>query len=266
MRILVIGKLTAVMRLFVFLFCLFFLFTLKANNCSDSSLIIKKSIDKGVAYINSKVQSTNSFLVYPFFLFLKYEKGLKLDFDIKTIYSLTNETEYNLIKPLIAFSSKDSARQYDVEKIDSTNYLTCLMYYCFNYPVVKNLGKIEFYARQLYDKDNYDVTHCYMALSFLIKRNNVKQLRQKVARYLDTSRNKTIELANSEATLLDLKIEAIAMLSEDNVRYISASHINYILSNQSNDGYWANNPTDTDEDKLHSTVLALWALANWLAK
>jgi hypothetical protein len=253
------------MRVFVFLFFFIPFFTLRGSNCTDSSLIIKKSIDKGVSYINSKVDSTNSFLVYPFLLFLKYEKGLKLDFDINNIYSLTNETEYNLIKPLIAFSSRDSARHYNVEKIDSTNYLTCLMYYCFNYPVVKNLSKIDFYSRQLYNKENYDVTHCYMALSFLIKRNNSSQLKQKFGYYLNTSRSKTLQLANSHATLLDLKIEAVAMLSEENLRYVSSSHINYILDNQNSEGYWANNPNDTTEDKFHSTVLALWALTNWLS-
>ncbi len=251
------------MRVFIFLFFLIPFCTLKASNCADSTLIIKKSIDKGVSYINSKVDSTNSFLVYPFLLFLKYEKGLELDFDIKKIYSLTNETEYNLIKPLIAFSSRDSARLYNIEKIDSTNYLTCLMYYCFNYPVVKNLSKIDFYSRQLYDKDNYDVTHCYMALSFLTKRNNSNQLKQKFVYYLDKSRSKTLQLANSDSTLLDLKIEAIAMLSEENIGYISSNHVNYILDNQSTNGYWANSPNDTVEDKLHSTVLALWALSNW---
>ncbi len=80
---------------------------------------------------------------------------------------------------------------------------------------------------------------------------------------LDYSRKETISLAKSKTTTTDLRIEAIAMLTEENIGLISSNDIDFILSSQNDDGSWCNATTEGEQNKMHSTVLALWALSNW---
>lgn len=249
----------------VFLLICFLLNSLtgySSNAFCDTSLQVKKAVD----FINKNVNTADGFFVYPILLLLKNEKKLPLDFNADSLYKHANPTLLKIVKPLIAVGSPDSAKAYPVNQIDKDDYLTLLMYYSFNYSIVKDVKSINYYANKLYKLGGYESTHTYFSLFVLFKRNHTLKPDFKLKYILDSSRKKTIALAKSKATTTDLRIEAIAMLSEEDIGFINSDDIYFILNSQNDDGSWCNAPTEGEQNKMHTTVLALWALVNWINK
>ncbi len=250
-------------RVFLLLcFALTSLFGFSNNAGSDTSLQVKKA----VGFINKNVNSPAGFFMYPLLLFLKNEKNVPLKFCADSVYKYADAALFKIVKPLIALGAPDSAKAYPISQIDTDDYLTRLMYYSFNYPKVYNLKSIAYYANKLYKLGGYESTHTYFSLFILINRNRALKPGTRLKYMLDYSRKETISLTKSKNTATDLRIEAIAMLSEEDIGFISSDDIDFILSSQNDDGSWCNTVAEGEQNKMHSTVLALWALTNWLNK
>lgn len=235
-----------------------------SNPFADKTDSIKVALKNGIGYINSNIESKDGFFLYPIIGLLKSQKNVPINLDAKVVYSFADSLLYKKIKPLVAISTPDSARAYPLEDIDSSDYITRLMYYCFNYPTVNNIKQIKYYTLKLYKIGGYESTHTYLSLFLLVKRNNGRKLKRIFNKYIKYTRLITRCLANSETTSTDLKIEAIAFLSEENCNLINSKQIDFILSKQLNDGSWCNLPLEGEQNKMHTTTLAVWALTNWI--
>jgi hypothetical protein len=232
------------------------------NGNSDSIF----ALNKGINYINGNIVSKDGFAVYPLLLFLKTQKASPIELNINMIYGYADSISYNLVKPLVAFGSVDSSDTYPIERLDEHDYLTKLMYYCFNYPKIDNIDKIKYYIKKVYKLGNYEATHCYLSLLILRKRSNTHTLHPSLSYYFEYVKKATLKLANAQSTAVDLKIESIAILSEDNIGLIDRTSIEYLLGSQNADGSWCNKAGQGEQNKMHTTVLAVWALTNWFNK
>lgn len=237
------------------LLLLLFSFAIKAQQPIDSALA------KAKRYIEANIYSTEGFSLYPLVLYLNNKKNANFALDIPKLYSYSSNESRRYVKPVVCFGSADSAVTTPPAADD---LMTSMMYYSFSYPVVNNIEKFKFYTNKCIALNTpYEITHAYLSLCEL----NSKKIDTATCNYiknmLATLEPTMVSYTNDTTQTEDLRIEAIAMLSNYKDNLITKKNIEYILTNQNNTGSWNVHTERVDPGPIHTTILAYWALLNY---
>lgn len=229
-----------------------------------TSSVLDQSIEKGVHYLNHRIDSGNIYyLIVPLLVPLAQHYHLEMSRNIyhtaDRLADTTERRQFETYRQMMEYSPRRRPQlPLPLSVIDGVNLYAL---YCGK-AIRRNIFLQYMDSCRVYG--GYDVTHAYMAA--LLLRNTRCLCQGRISRLESEMLGEMVKMVPLQpgAPLSDLQIEVIALLLyAGRYEYIPEVLISRLIHSQAPEGYWKDPVKEGSEFADHTTVLAVWALLEW---